>query len=102
MTINVGGKDIPATDGPDIDLDAETITVDGVRLTEAHAVELAREISRRHGRKGGRPRVGAGQTAKVAVRVPEATKQRLAAVAGAQHRTEAEVVREALDVYLKD
>lgn len=50
----------------------------------------------------GRPRVGteSGPSPQVRTRVPQALKDRLAAVAWQQQRSESEVVREALTVYL--
>lgn len=97
MTINLGGKRVPVTEASDVDLNTEEIYVDGVRLTEARAAELAREIARRHGRKGGRPPVG---SARVAVRLPQETKDRLAAIAHDRERREADLVRDAINEYL--
>ena len=50
----------------------------------------------------GRPRVGqeSGPSPQVRTRVPHALKRRLEAVAAEQHRSESEVVREAVAVYL--
>src|SRR5699024_9130051 len=98
MTINSGDSERPVTTVGDIDLDAEHLYVDGVRLTEARAEEIAREIARRHGRKGGRPRVG---SARVAVRLPQETKDRLAKIAHQRDRREADLVRDAIDEYLE-
>ncbi|HIZ38280.1 MAG TPA: ribbon-helix-helix domain-containing protein [Candidatus Ruania gallistercoris] len=97
MTINMGGEHVPVTDVDEVDLDAEEIYVDGVRLTEARAAELAREIARRHGRKGGRPSVG---SARVAVRLPQETKDRLATIARSRELREADLVRDAINEYL--
>lgn len=55
MKIRLGNKIVVPVPAPDIDLDAEDIEFGGERLTEARATELARDISRRHGRTGGRP-----------------------------------------------
>ncbi len=88
----------------DIDLDAEVIELDGERLTEARAEEIAREISRRHGLKGGRPRLPAAERASVqkAVRLTPAQAKRLGSVAKDRGVGEAEIIRRALDTYLRD
>ncbi|RRD48236.1 hypothetical protein [Arachnia propionica] len=57
-TVNLGSRGrvtVTESDIEEIDLDESTFQVDGVRLTEARAAQLAREISVQHGRHGGRP-----------------------------------------------
>lgn len=95
-----GGRIVEVEDAGDIDLDQEEIYVDGERLTEARAVELAREISRRHGRKGGRPSLAAGRSPQIATRVPQALKDQIAKAAKTEGVHESDVVRSALDEYL--
>ena len=97
MTINIGGDRVPVTEVSDIDLASDEVYVDGVRLTEAGAQALAREIARRHGRKGGRPPVG---SARVAVRLPQESKDRLANIARERDLREADLVRDAINEYL--
>lgn len=99
--INLGdGVIAEATVGPDLDLDEEEIYVGGERLTEAKAAELARDIARRHGLRGGRPSLGPEGSVRVAARVPKETKLRIAALAEKAGQRESEVIREALDEYL--
>lgn len=52
--VNLGnGETVEATIGPDVDLDSEEIYIGGERLTEARAEEIARDVARRHGLRGG-------------------------------------------------
>lgn len=94
----------PATFGPDvtvsdIDLDAEKFVVGGRRLTEARAAKLAKHAERR----GGRPSLSGGRRHSPALnlRVSQADRDRLDAVASAQGRRASDVVRDALREYLE-
>lgn len=96
-----GGEVVEATLGPDIDLDEEEIYIGGKRFTEAEAEELAREMSRRHGAKGGRPRLGDGPTAQMAFRLPAVMKDQLDEVAEHDGVKPAELARLAIGEYLE-
>lgn len=91
------------TDGGDIDLDDEEIVSakTGMRITNADADKLA-DWAERVG--PGRPALTRGSTGpspRVAYRVPQATKAKLAEVAARENRRESEVARAALDEYLE-
>ncbi len=87
----------------DADLDRESFTVDGQRLTEARAEALAKEIARQHGLTGGRPRKAADEKASVqkAVRFTPAQAERVADAARRRGESESELIRKAVDAYLE-
>ncbi|GAA2181197.1 hypothetical protein GCM10009785_15110 [Brooklawnia cerclae] len=82
----------------DIDLDSEEFRVGGHRLTEARAAELAVQAERR----GGRPSLSGGRRHSPALnlRVSQADRDRLDAVAAKQGRRTSDVARDALREYL--
>lgn len=92
--------------GPDIDLDAEEVLrPDGSRLTERAAAELAEEalagVARR-GRPTLDPAAAPGERSpRVTFRVPAQTRRRLEERAREQGRPVADVVREAVEQYLR-
>ncbi|MDR1265608.1 MAG: CopG family transcriptional regulator [Propionibacteriaceae bacterium] len=87
------------TIGPDIDLDAETVILpSGRRYTNADADADADHFE---GKRAGRPSLDSGVSPQIAFRVPPATKAKLRAVANSLGRTEASIVREALDRFLE-
>ncbi len=91
--------------GRDIDLDVEHVRrPDGTRLTEKAAEELAEEalaIGRR-GRPTIDPDAGPGERSpRMTFRVPAQTRRRLEQRAREQGRPVADVVREAVEQYLR-
>ncbi len=93
---------ITTEDITEVDLDEEEIYLDDIRLTEARAQEIAREISRRYGKQGGRPTLPDSERASVqkAVRLTPAKAEQLSQVAAARGMRESDVIRAALDAYL--
>ena len=91
--------------GPDIDLDSEDVRrPDGTRLTEDAAQELADEAIRlgRRGRPAVDPEVGSGgRSPRVTFRIPAQTRRRLEQRAREQGRRVADVVRDAVEQYLR-
>ncbi len=88
--------------GPDIDLDEEEVYLpDGSRLTEARATEIAERALARH--YPGRPSLSGGSkhTPNLTVRVTEATREGLEAIAAQQGRRLSDVTRDALDEYAR-
>ncbi len=85
-----------------VDLDKEEYFFEGERLTEARAEQIAREVMRRRGLKGGRPPKPAAERASIqkAFRLTPAEADRLARSAKSEGVTEAELVRRALADYL--
>ncbi len=83
------------TIGPDLDLDTEEFYVGGERLTNERAEAMSERLT-------GRPSLtGPGQhSPALNLRIPQAVKTRLEAVAAAQHRRQSDVVRDALNDYL--
>lgn len=79
---------------------AEVLLPDGRRLTDAVVDEIVAKV---HARMAGRPSLTAPGTRspEVKARVPQATKDRLDAVAAKRGTTASVIVREALDAYLK-
>lgn len=92
-------------DEPDIDLDAEDVRrQDGSRLTEQAAAELAEEALAlvRRGRPTVDPDAGPGERSpRVTFRVPAQTRRRLEQRAREQGRPVADVLREAVEQYLR-
>lgn len=91
--------------GPDIDLDEEDVRrPDGSRLTGQAARELAEEaLSQvRRGRPLVDPAVGPSERSpRVTFRIPAQTRRRLEQRAREQGRPVADVVREAVEQYLR-
>jgi hypothetical protein len=90
----------PGAIGADVDLDAEKVyLVDGRRLTEQVAEDLAQRALARH---RGRPSVTGERvrTPSLTVRVPPETRTALEEMAKAQGKRLADVSREALDEYV--
>lgn len=91
--------------GPDVDLDAEDLRrPDGSRLTEQAARELAEEAVAlvRRGRPAVDPDAGPGERSpRVTFRVPAQTRRRLEERAREQCRPVADVLREAVEQYLR-
>lgn len=91
--------------GSDVDLDAEEVQrPDGNRLTEQAAEELAEEavtIGRR-GRPAVDPEVGPGErTPRVTFRIPAQTRRLLDQRAREEGRPVADVLRDAVEQYLR-
>lgn len=95
-----GGRVQQMTDGGSIDLDAEVVRGStGERITEAAVAAMIEEIEVRPRR--GRPSLsGQGTSAVVRARVPGQLRVALAARAQQEHRTESELLRDALEAYL--
>jgi hypothetical protein len=90
----------PGAIGPDVDLDTEEVRlVDGTRLTEQVAEELAQRALARH---RGRPSVTGekARTPSLTVRVRPETRTALERLARARGKRLADVSREALDEYV--
>ena len=86
--------------GPDIDLDVEEVpAVDGRRLTEGLAREIAEEAITRH---RGRPSVTGGRdhTPNLTVRVQPEVREQLERIARQQGRRLSDVSRDALEEYV--
>lgn len=92
-------------DDPDIDLDAEDLRrPDGSRLTEQAAAELAEEALAlvRRGRPTVDPEARPGERSpRVTFRVPAQTRRRLEQRAREQGRPVADVLRDAVEQYLR-
>jgi predicted HicB family RNase H-like nuclease len=89
----------------DVDLDDEVVTVQGRRLTEAGAEELARDTlaeARRRNLIPGRKSLTSGSThsPRVQFRVPEAVAEQAHDRARAEGKSVSELAREALLRYL--
>jgi len=87
--------------GPDVDLDEEVVLLpNGERMTYADVDRIVDEV---HASMAGRPSLTAPGTRspEVKARVPLQTKQQLDAVAAKRGTTASEIIREALDAYLK-
>jgi hypothetical protein len=101
-TVNLGNGETFAVESLDeveeVDLDEVEVFFDGARLTEARAEEIARQISRRNGLKGGRPSKPAAERASVqkAVRFTPAEAEQLAALARSRGVRESDVIRGAV------
>ncbi|NYI71518.1 hypothetical protein GGQ54_002078 [Naumannella cuiyingiana] len=93
-------KGQPYRDAGDVDLDTEDYTYAGQPLTEARAAEVGEAAIDRARR--GRPSLTGGRvhSPQVAFRVPQPIKDRLAQAARDEHRTEAAIMRDALEAYL--
>ncbi|MGH3549437.1 MAG: ribbon-helix-helix protein, CopG family [Pseudonocardiaceae bacterium] len=91
--------------GPDIDLDAEDVRrPDGTRLSEHAAQQLASEAitTGRRGRPAVDPDVSPGERSpRVTFRVPAQTRRQLEQRARDQGRPVADVLREAVERYLR-
>ena len=94
------GTRVPIESIEEVNLDVDEYYYGGERLTEARAEEIAREIARRHGLKGGRPPLDPAGSERIGFRVPADLHARLKARAKADHRSESQVAREALERYL--
>lgn len=95
----------PKSFGPDVevekvDLDKVDVRFRGKRLTEAEAERVAEQVL---SRTPGRPSLsGASEISpSLTVRLPKQDRARLDAVAAEQGRRPSEIVREALDDYLR-
>lgn len=103
MKVNLGSLgvvDVEQAEIEDVDLDTEEYSFEGERLTEARAEEIAREIARRHGLRGGRPPLSSEGVERLGLRVPTGLRARLRARAEADNASESEVARRALEAYL--
>lgn len=95
--INLGGDEpTEVTLGAAVDLDEEPYSYDGQRLTEESAEQIGAN-------RGGRPHLDPTRrpSTHVACRVTTATADRLDEVARATGRRRSQVLRDALDAYLK-
>lgn len=96
-----GGKHMQVRIEPDVDLEKEVVLLpSGERLTEA---VVERIVDEARAAMAGRPSLTAPGTRspEVKARVPRQTKERLDAVAAKRGTTASEIIREALDAYLK-
>lgn len=105
-TINLGPGQtatVRESEVSDIDLDEEVVYLDGERLTEERAAQIARDIARRHGLRGGRPLKAEADKNSVqkAVRLTPGQAARLAEAAVRTKRKESDILRSALDAYLE-
>jgi len=91
--------------GPDVDLDTEDVRrPDGTRFTEHAARELAEEAvtAARRGRPAVDPDVGPGERSpRVTFRIPAQTRRQIEQRARDQGRPVADVLREAVEQYLR-
>lgn len=95
--INLGGDEsVEVALGPDVNLDEEPYSYDGQQLTEETAEQLGAS-------RGGRPHLDPSRqpSTHVACRVTVATANQLDEVARATGRRRSQVLRDALDAYLK-
>ncbi|MBK8459183.1 MAG: ribbon-helix-helix protein, CopG family [Micropruina sp.] len=93
------GKTAEITSIENIDLDEQVVLFEGQRLTEAGAEAIARDITARHGRTGGRPRL-AEETSRLGLRLPRELHERLREAAHRAGLSESELAREAIDDFL--
>jgi hypothetical protein len=102
MQIRVkGGKTVEVEDGIElINLDEEEVFFEGERLTEARAEQIAREIARRHGLKGGRPKLSPEGSSRLGIRIPSDLREKLRAKAETENVSESELAREAIAAFL--
>ncbi|MFT3859719.1 hypothetical protein [Micropruina sp.] len=103
MKVNLGSLgtvEVDPDEVEDVDLDREEYRLDGERLTEARAAEVAREISRRNGARGGRPPLSAEGTERIGLRIPKDLRAQLRERATTDRESESEVARKALAAYL--
>lgn len=107
----MNGPQPPHSFGPDlqvsdVDLDQEDFTYRGERLTEERAVRVAAEAVKEFQRRGtlpaGRPSLAGsgGHSPTLQVRVPEAVRDAVVALAERRHVKPSVVIREALEEYL--
>lgn len=106
MTDTTGGRPrYVLADDPDVDLDAEDLRrPDGSKLTEQAAAGLAEEAMAlvRRGRPAVDPDAGPGERSpRVTFRVPAQTRRRLEQRAREQGRPVADVLRDAVEQYLR-
>lgn len=91
-------------DAGDVDLDVEEFFVNGQRLTEERAEEVARETLQGHAplRERGRPSLtGSGQhSPTINARVPQVVKTALRERAEREHVRESQLVRRAVEEFL--
>ena len=91
-------------DAGDVDLDVEEFYVDGRRLTEEQAEQVAAETLAAHAplRGRGRPSLtgGSRHSPVVNARVPEAVKVALRERAEREHVRESQLVRQAVEEFL--
>ena len=105
MKVNLGSLgtvDVNPDEVSYVDLDSEEFTFGGERLTEARAEQIAREVARKHGLKGGRPAKPECERASVqkAFRLTPGEAHRLAETAAARGMSESALVRAAISEYL--
>ena len=100
--VNFGDEVVEVGEIEEVDLDRESISHDGKRLTEADVEPLVEKIRRRG---GGRPSIdqAAGQghrSPQVAFRVSKELKADLTSIAERDGRRESDVLRQALEEYV--
>ena len=97
MQVRTGQTEYTTVDGADdVDLDKDEYYLEGERLTEARAEQIAREVARRHGLKGGRPTLSPDGTTQLGLRVPLDLRTKLKARAQQQGVTESQAARDIL------
>lgn len=98
---SLGRVEAHEADLEDIDLDQEILISNGERITESRAREIAREISRLNGLKGGRPPLPEEERASVqkGVRLTPKEADQLASIAAQKGLKESQIIREALRHY---
>lgn len=99
---SLGTVEVSESELEDIDLDKEVFHANGERITEARAREIAREISRLNGLKGGRPALPANERASVqkGVRLTPDEAAQLATIAEERGVKESQIIREALRQFI--
>lgn len=93
-------------DVSDIDLDKEVVYVNGERLTEARAAEMAAELERTSRERGLIPggkslSGGAKHSPVVQVRVSESTRDKLQAIAAERKMSVSKLSRQVLDEFVR-
>ncbi len=102
MRVRIGQDDYVDVDHvDDVNLNHDEFYVGGERITEEKAEQIAREVARRHGLKGGRPPLSAEGSERIGLRIPCGLRSRLKERAALDNVSESEVAREALERYLK-
>jgi hypothetical protein len=102
QTVSLGDRSVEVESVEDVDLDQESISVGGRRLTEADAEELADRIRGVRGRPSIDTTAERGShSPRVAFRVSEQTRNDVAEIAKLDGVRESEIFRQALEEYIR-